>query len=174
MRKIAKEHGYTQPFEEALQKIVENIPLPLITTLVCFHPERAGLDKEKVLEKIEKIREKLSKAKKGRMPVKSAEGKVAIIGSGPAGLTVAHELSRKGYDVTIFEALPELGGMLRKCIPEHRLPKQVLNKEIQAIKDLGAKIKTNMTVGKDLNLNDLLKEDTKPFSSVQAPTKARN
>jgi NADH-quinone oxidoreductase subunit F len=161
MRKIAKEHGYTQPFEEALQKIVENIPLPLVTTLVCFHPERAGLDKEKVLEKIEQIREELSKAKKRRMPVKRIEGKVAVIGSGPAGLTVAFELSRKGYDVTIFESLPEPGGMLRKCIPEYRLPKQVLEKEIQAIKDLGAKIKTNVTVGKDLNFNDLSKEEHK-------------
>jgi NADH-quinone oxidoreductase subunit F len=161
MRKIAKEHGYTQPFEEALQKIVENIPLPLVTTLVCFHPERAGLDKEKVLEKIEQIREELSKAKKGRMPVKRVEGKVAVIGSGPAGLTVAFELSRKGYDVTIFEALPEPGGMLRKCIPEYRLPKEVLTKEIQAIKDLGAKIETNVTVGKDLNFSDLWKEEYK-------------
>jgi len=161
MRKIAKEHGYTQPFEEALQKIVENIPLPLITTLVCFHPERAGLDKEKVLEKIEQLREELSKAKKGRMPIKSREGKVAVIGSGPAGLTVAFELSRKGYDVTIFESLPEPGGMLRKCIPEHRLPKEVLTKEIQAIEDFGAKIKTNVTVGKDLNFSDLWKEEHK-------------
>ena len=161
MRKIAKEHGYTQPFEEALQKIVENIPLPLVTTLVCFHPERAGLDKDKVLEKIEQIREELSKAKKGRMPVKRVEGKVAVIGSGPASLTVAFELSRKGYGVTIFESLPEPGGMLRKCIPEHRLPKQVLTKEIQAIKDLGAKIRTSVTVGKDLNFNDLSKEEHK-------------
>jgi len=161
MRKIATEHGYTQPFEKALQKIVENIPLPLVTTLVCFHPERAGLDREKVLEKIEQIYEECLKAKKERMAVKSSNEKVAVIGSGPAGLTVAYELSRKGYDVTIFEALPELGGMLRKCISEHRLPKQVLTKEVQAIRDLGVEIKTGMTVGKDLNFDDLWKEGYK-------------
>jgi len=160
VRTIAKEHGYTQPFEKALQKIVENIPLPLVTTLVCFHPERAGLDKEKVLKKTRQICEEF-KAKKERMIAKSSEGKVAVIGSGPAGLTVAYELSRKGYEVTISEALPELGGMLRKCIPKYRLPKQILTKEIQAIKDLGVQIKTGVTVGKDLNFDDLWKEGYK-------------
>ena len=161
VRKMAKEHGYTQPFGEALQKIVENIPFPLVTTLVCFHPERAGLDKGSVLEKIEKLRDELPKGKKRRMHVKSAEGKVAVIGSGPAGLTVAYELSKKGYDVTIFESLAEAGGMLRKCIPEYRLPKQVLTKELEAIKDFGVKIKTNVTVGKDLSFGDIWKEEYK-------------
>jgi NADPH-dependent glutamate synthase beta subunit-like oxidoreductase len=161
MRKIATEHGYAQPFEKALQKIVENIPLPLLTTLVCFHPERAGLDREKVLEKIEQIYEDCLKAKKERMATKGSNEKVAVIGSGPAGLTVAHELSRKGYGVTIFEALPELGGMLRKCISEHRLPKQVLSEEIQAIKNLGVKVKTSTRIGEDLDFDDLWSEDYK-------------
>jgi len=161
MRTIATEQGYTHPFEKALEKIVKNIPLPLVTTLVCFHPERAGLDKEKVLEKIEQMYKKCSKTEKERMAAKSPEGKVAVIGSGPAGLTVAYELSRKGCDVTIFEALPELGGMLSKCIPEYRLPKQVLTKEVQAIEDLGVETKTSMTVGKDLNFDDLWNEGYK-------------
>ena len=160
MRTIATEHGYTQPLEKALQKIVENIPLPLVTTLVCFHPERAGLESEKILEKIEQIREEFLSAEKGKVEAKTC-GKVAIIGSGPAGLAVAYELSRKGYGVTIFEALPELGGMLRKCIPEYRLPKQVLMKEIQTIKDLGMEIETSVTVGKDLSFDDLWKDEYK-------------
>ena len=159
MRTIATDHGYIQSSEKALQKIVENIPLPLVTTLVCFHPERAGLDKEKVLERTEQICEESLKAKKERMGAKNSEGKVAVIGSGPAGLTVAYELSQKGYEVTIFETLSEPGGMLRKCIPEYRLPKQVLTKEIQAIRNLGVKIKTGITVGKDLNFADLWKEE---------------
>jgi len=161
MRTIAAEHGHTQPLENALQKIVENIPLPLVTTLVCFHPERAGLDGKKVLGKIEQIYDEFLKVKKERMAVKSSKEKVAVIGSGPAGLTVAYELSRKGYGVTIFEALPELGGMLRKCITEYRLPKQVLTKEIQVIKDLGVEIKTDATIGKDLSFDDLWKKGYK-------------
>jgi len=158
MRKIAIEKGFMQPFERALHKIVENIPFPLVTSLVCFHPERAGLDKEEVLEKIEQVCEEHLRMKEEKKVVISSRGKVAVIGSGPAGLTVAYELGQKGYDVTIFEALPKLGGMLRKCIPEHRLPKRVLTKEIQTIKDLGVKIKFNTKVGEHLSFDDLRKE----------------
>ncbi len=161
MRTIATEHGYTQPLEKALQKIVEKIPLPLVTTLVCFHPERAGLDGKKVLEKTEQIYDEFLEVQKERTAVDSSKEKAAVIGSGPAGLTVAYELSRKGYGVTIFEALQELGGMLRKCIPEYRLPKQVLTKEIQVIKDLGVEIKTDATIGKDLSFDDLWKKGYK-------------
>jgi NADPH-dependent glutamate synthase beta subunit-like oxidoreductase len=161
MRTTAKEHGYTQSFERALKKIVENIPLPLVTTAVCFHPERAGLDGEKILKKIERMYEEFLKKGKRKKMAKTSSVKIAIIGSGPAGLTVAYELSRKGYGVTVFESLPEPGGMLRKCIPEYRLPKQVLAKEIQFIKGLGVDIKTGVTVGKDLNFEDLWKEGYK-------------
>jgi NADPH-dependent glutamate synthase beta subunit-like oxidoreductase len=160
IRSIAKERGTTKSFENALEKIVENVPLPLVTTLVCFHPERAGLEKEKVLEKIHQIREERLKTKKTWKPRRAAE-KVAIVGSGPAGLTVAYELSRKGYRVTIFEALPELGGMLRKCIPEYRLPKKVLNEEIRFIKNLGVEARTGANVGKDVRFEDFQKEGYK-------------
>jgi NADPH-dependent glutamate synthase beta subunit-like oxidoreductase len=161
IRSIAAEYGHTEPLEKALKKIVENIPLPLVTTLVCFHPERAGLDKEKILDRIEKMRVERLKAGKRKKTLKNSGRKIAVIGSGPAGLTVAYELARKGHRVTIFEALPEPGGMLRKCIPEYRLPKQVLAKEVQFIKDLGVEIKTGVTVGKDLNFDDLSKEGFK-------------
>lgn len=157
IRSIAKEHGNVKSFDRALQKIVKNIPLPLITTLVCFHPERAGLENDKVLEQIEQIRGEWLKTKKAEKSAKAAE-KVAVIGSGPAGLTVTYELSKKGYPVTIFEALPELGGMLRKCIPEYRLPKKVLTREIQFIKDLGVEVKTGTEVGKDVRFEDFQKE----------------
>jgi NADH-quinone oxidoreductase subunit F len=161
MRTVAAEQGYTQPFEKALQKIVGNIPLPLVTTLVCFHPERAGLDRKEILKKTEHIHKEYLKKEKEGKPVKTFQGKVAVIGSGPAGLTVASELCRKGHGVKIFEALPEPGGMLRKCIPEYRLPKKVLNREVQIIKNLGVEIETNVTVGEDLSFNDLWKEGYK-------------
>jgi NADPH-dependent glutamate synthase beta subunit-like oxidoreductase len=158
-RSIAREQGNTKPLDKALQKIVKNIPLPLVVTLICLHLERAGLDTEGVLEKIEQIRREWLKTKKGEKPAKPSAEKVAIIGSGPAGLTLAYELSRKGFPVTIFESLPELGGMLRKCIPEFRLPKKILTKEIQFIKDLGVEIKTGTKIGNDVSFEDLQKED---------------
>ena len=161
IQSIATERGYTEPVEKALKKIVENVPLPLVTALVCFHPERAGLDKKEILNRIEKMRVERLKVGKKKKTLKGSEGKIAVIGSGPAGLTVAYELARKACKVTIFEALAEPGGMLRKCIPEHRLPKQVLAKEVQFIKDLGVEIKTGITVGKDLIFDDLSKEGFK-------------
>ncbi len=155
----AVEHGLLEPLDKAVQKIVNQIPLPTVTTLVCFHPERAGIDKNEVLKKIEKMRmESLEEKEK---VVKASKHKVAVIGSGPAGLTVAFELAREGYSVTIFEALPEAGGMLRKCIPEYRLPKSVLAKEVQLLRELGVEIKTGVKVGEDLGFEDLLKGEYK-------------
>jgi len=159
LRSIAVERGQVKSLDKALEKIVKNVPLPLVTTLVCFHPERAGLKTEKVLKQIEQIREDMLKTRK---PPKMGQ-KVCVIGSGPAGLTVAYELSRKGYPVTIFESLPEVGGMLRKCIPEYRLPRKVLSEELKFIEELGVEVKTNIEVGKDLSLEDLKKEGFEAF-----------
>jgi NADPH-dependent glutamate synthase beta subunit-like oxidoreductase len=155
MRTMATKQGQTQSFERALRRIVETIPLPLVSLSVCFHPERAGLDKQAVLEDAERIREKTLKNRKVR--IASGNPKVAVLGSGPAGLTVAYELSKKGCPVTVFESLREPGGMLRKCIPDDRLPKQVLSKEIQFLRDLGVDFKTSTTVGKDMSFQDLNK-----------------
>ncbi len=160
MRIAAVKKGYTQSFEKAVQRIVQNIPLPLVTTLVCFHPERAGLKTKEVLDKIEQLREKQSKAKPA---LRTSDGKVAVIGSGPAGLTAAQELSLEGYAVTIFEALPVMGGMLGKCVPDYRLPKKLLTKETQFVKDLGVDVRTGVTVGKDVSFDDLRKEGYEAF-----------
>ena len=85
---------------------------------------------------------------------------VAVIGSGPAGLTCAGDLAKMGYDVTIFEALHEPGGVLVYGIPEFRLPKQdVVAKEIENVKALGVKIETNVVVGKSVTIDELLAEE---------------
>ena len=89
------------------------------------------------------------------------EEKVAVIGSGPAGLSAAYHLARKGIMSTIFEALPEAGGMLRVGIPDHRLPQEVLDQEIEIITNLGVEIKTNTPLGPELSVDDLLKEGYK-------------
>jgi NADPH-dependent glutamate synthase beta subunit-like oxidoreductase len=153
IKMAAAKRGYVKPIEKAIQKVAENVPLPLVVTLVCLHPERVGLDVQEILEK---MRSKRAKIKAKNTSKRVSEGKVAVIGSGPAGLTVAYELVRRGYPVTVFESLQEPGGMLRKCIPEYRLPRDVLLDELHFLRDLGVEFRVNTQVGKDLNLDDLL------------------
>jgi NADH-quinone oxidoreductase subunit F len=96
---------------------------------------------------------------KGELPTfaagRTTGKKVAVIGSGPAGLTAAHYLALKGYSVTVFEALPVAGGMLAVGIPEYRLPKQMLAAEIDSIRRLGVEIRTGVRVGKDITLEQM-------------------
>ena len=84
--------------------------------------------------------------------------KVAVIGSGPSGLTCAGDLAKKGYDVTVFEALHVAGGVLVYGIPEFRLPKAIVAKEVETLKQLGVKIQTNMVIGKILSIDELCEE----------------
>jgi NADPH-dependent glutamate synthase beta subunit-like oxidoreductase len=162
IRKTAVERGQTQAFDRALQKIVKNVPLPLAATFVCYHPERAGFKSDYVIEKIEKLREEQLDTKKEKA-AKSSKKKVAIIGSGPAGLAAAYELSRKKYNVTVFESLPAAGGMLRKGIPQNRLPRKIVDKEIDFLRALGVGFRTNTEIGKSLTFEDLKKEGYKAF-----------
>lgn len=154
-RKFAVKSGYEQAFKNAIKKIVKVSPLPLVTILACFHPERAGLNLNEVISETKTLRKEFFDEKKRKIEVESAKRKVAIIGSGPAGLTVAHELTLKNYEVTVFEALSEPGGMLRKCLPTYRLPREFLDMDIQALKDLGVEIKTGVAVGKDVSFSSL-------------------
>ena len=81
--------------------------------------------------------------------------KVAIIGSGPAGITCAGELAKKGYDVTVFEALHKTGGVLSYGIPEFRLPKSLVQKEVDSVASLGVKFETNVVVGRSVTIDEL-------------------
>ena len=84
--------------------------------------------------------------------------KVAVVGSGPAGLTAAGDLAKKGYDVTIYEAFHVAGGVLMYGIPEFRLPKEIVQKEIDNLRGLGVKIETNVIIGKTILIDELLEE----------------
>lgn len=84
--------------------------------------------------------------------------KVAVVGAGPAGITCAGELAKKGYDVTLFEALHELGGVLMYGIPEFRLPKELVKKEIQKVVDLGVRIRKNVIIGRSITVDELVEE----------------
>ncbi len=96
--------------------------------------------------------------------VAAAKGiKVAAIGSGPAGLTFAGEMAKKGYDVTVFEALHEIGGVLKYGIPEFRLPNSIVDVEIDNLRKMGVKFEPNFVVGKTATMNDLREEGFKAF-----------
>jgi NADPH-dependent glutamate synthase beta subunit-like oxidoreductase len=153
VRKIAKEQGKLEGFNRALEIISQETPFPSSFSLVCLHPERVKL--ENALESFGK--RSMSKKKKTRTTPSDEKptGKVAVVGAGPAGLTAAHELAKKGYMVTVFESSSQPGGMLKQCIPEFRLPKKLLDAEIERIKDLGVEIKTNVKIGKDLAMDKL-------------------
>ena len=85
--------------------------------------------------------------------------KVAVVGSGPAGLTCAGDLARKGYDVTVFEALHQVGGVLVYGIPEFRLPKSIVQKEVDGLKAMGVKVETNIVVGRTITIDELMEEN---------------
>ena len=91
-------------------------------------------------------------------PIASNGHKVAVVGSGPSGLTCAGDLAKKGYDVTVFEAFHTAGGVLMYGIPEFRLPKTIVQKEVEGLKAMGVKIETNMVIGKVLSLDELLEQ----------------
>ena len=154
-------------FEEAYQIISKDSSLPAVCGRVCPQETQCemycvrGIKGEPVgIGRLERFVSDWHIEHTKEKPVKP-EGnghKVAIIGSGPAGLTCAGDLARKGYDVTIFEALHTAGGVLVYGIPEFRLPKAIVQKEIDALKELGVKVETNMVIGKVLSVDELLEE----------------
>jgi len=151
-------------FEQAIEIVRRENPLPSICgrvcTATCEAKCRAGEGGGDPIS-IRTLKRFLADYEREKgltvtpKPQKTRPGKVAIVGSGPAGLTCAYYLAIKGYRVTIYESLPVAGGMLAVGIPEYRLPKDILNWEIENIKKLGVQIKTNTTVGKDIRLSDL-------------------
>jgi len=154
-------------FDEAVEIVRKENPLPAICGRVCHHPCEAKCSAGEGDEEPISIRAlkrfvsdyEMERGIKFQPDVKPSNGdKVAIIGAGPAGLTCAYYLALEGYKVTIFEALPVVGGMLSVGIPEYRLPRQILNFEIDNIVKLGVEIKTNTAIGRDMQLADIKNE----------------
>src|SRR3989339_169137 len=158
--------GYT--LEEAIKKIKETNSLPAVCGRVCPQEEQCELkcvlgvkgepvgigNLERFLADWERAENRKQKAESGEQRAE----KIAIIGSGPAGLTCAGDLARLGYQVTIFESLHVTGGVLTYGIPEFRLPKKIVEMEIDYIKSLGVEIKTDMLIGNVYTIEELLKE----------------
>lgn len=150
--------------EEAYQLIQRTNPLPAVCGRVCYHPcetecKRGYVDQPLAIAALKRFVADYEMDHEPTIPeIEKTGQKVAIIGSGPAGLTAAHDLALLGHDVTVFEALPEAGGMLAVGIPAYRLPKEVLRKEIAHIERLGVDIRTNARVGDGIRLADLKKD----------------
>lgn len=150
--------------KEAAALLMEDNPLAAITGRVCpcfCEPDcnRGEFDQPIAIKSLERLLGDYA-IKQGfsGSDLPARKERVAIIGSGPAGLSAAYYLARYGYQVTIFEALPMAGGMLHWGVPEYRLPNKIVAEEIEAIKSLGVEIKTNVTVGQELTLDALLAE----------------
>lgn len=156
-------------FAAAYQVISESSALPAVCGRVCPQESQCegkcirGIKGEAVsIGKLERFVADWARENNIRPvgAVEKKEKKVAVIGSGPAGLTCAGDLAKMGYDVTIFEALHEAGGVLVYGIPEFRLPKEnVVKKEIENVLSLGVKIETNVIVGKSVTIDELLNEE---------------
>jgi len=155
-------------YKEAFDIILKDNPLPSVVARVCHHPCESKCQAGKWAEPISvralkrfvtdyAIANDLYPETKNKIERDlSGNDKIAIIGAGPGGLTAGYYLSEMGYDVTIFEALEVLGGALAVCIPEYRLPRNILNIDIAHIKNSGVKIKTNTMIGKDIAFDELL------------------
>ena len=154
-------------FEEAYSVISKSSSLPAVCGRVCPQETQCeqrcvrGLKGEPVgIGRLERFAADYHNKNSGEKPKRPEPNghKVAIIGSGPSGLTCAGDLAKRGYDVTVFEALHLAGGVLEYGIPEFRLPKAIVQKEIDTLRDLGVKIETNMVVGKVITIDELMDE----------------
>ena len=155
-------------FTEAVALIKEKNPLPSVCGRVCTRKcevncRRTMLEGAVGIDFLKRYAADQDMIGKMWQPETKPDNgvEIAIVGSGPAGLTCAYYLAIEGYRPTIFESLPDPGGMLRFGIPEYRLPKEVLDKEINWILDLGVELKTNKTLGKDFTLDSLFKSGFK-------------
>ena len=156
-------------FKESVELIRRTMPFPAICGRVCFSPcqdacTRKEIDKPVGVRYLKRLAADIER-EQGRIKpdpiLQTHKEKVAIIGAGPAGLSAAYELVKLGYPVTVFERMPEAGGMMRYGIPSYRLQKFVVANEIAYIKDLGVEIKTGAEFGKEIQLDSLRSEGYK-------------
>lgn len=142
-------------YDEALKIYLQENPLPGICGRVCYHPceldcNRKDFDDPVNIRSFERfLSDRARVGIRNEVPTHSKKEKIAVIGSGPAGLSASYHLARSGYPVSLFEARREIGGMLRYGVPSYRLPRPVLDREIERILSLGIETHLNTDIGKD-------------------------
>ncbi len=147
--------------EEAADLLIRENPMPAVTGRVCHHPcedacNRASLDEPVAIHSVERrLGDMILQTDPPPPPPRSRDERVGVIGSGPAGLACAYQLARLGYAVTVYEAAHEAGGMLRLGIPEYRLPRDVLDRQIDRIRAAGVEIRTGARVGTNVDWSEL-------------------
>jgi NADPH-dependent glutamate synthase beta subunit-like oxidoreductase/Pyruvate/2-oxoacid:ferredoxin oxidoreductase delta subunit len=165
-----------QAYGLAWRMITERNPFPAVCGRVCPHPceedcNRNAKDGAVAVNALERFIGDFGLAhhlKLSRLTEEQYPEKIAVIGAGPAGLSCAYQLARRGYPVTVFEAFSAAGGMLRYGIPRYRLPREILDGELSRIFDLGVELKTNVIVGRDISLEQLRAEHVAMFVGIGA------
>jgi NADPH-dependent glutamate synthase beta subunit-like oxidoreductase len=165
-----------QVLEEAWFKIADRNPFPAVCGRVCPHPceaecNRKNKDGAVAINALERFIGDFGIAREFKLLKLTEEKrpeKIAVIGSGPAGLSCAYQLARRGYAVTVFEAFSHAGGMLRYGIPKYRLPRNVLDAEINRILDLGVELRCNCSVGSDISYEQLKQDYQAVFVGIGA------
>jgi NADPH-dependent glutamate synthase beta subunit-like oxidoreductase/Pyruvate/2-oxoacid:ferredoxin oxidoreductase delta subunit len=177
---IAQAEAYGRTAEQAYQLaweiITDRNPFPAVCGRVCPHPcedacNRQAKEGPVAINALERFIGDFAIQKGLKLHTLTdakRDERVAVVGAGPAGLSCAYQLARRGYSVTVFEAFGKAGGMLRYGIPRYRLPADVLDAEIQRIADLGVEIRCNTAVGKDVTLEQLRKDYKAVFVGIGA------
>ena len=151
-------------YKEAVEIIMQDLPFPGVLGRVCTRGcekncRRFEIDEAISIRELKRFAADHVELSEISVPdITPRDDKVAVIGSGPAGLSAAYFLALDGYQVMVYESMPQTGGMLRYGIPEHRLPRTVLDAEIENLKRYGIKIHANTAIGKDLTIDDLQKQ----------------
>jgi len=163
--------------EDAYKVLLKTNPFPSICGRVCDHQceskcRRSTLDEPVSIKNLKRFITDHGTRPPVKKPTVARKEKIAVVGGGPSGLTAARDLALRGYPVTVFDEFPEPGGMLRWGIPEYRLPRDILRREIADILDLGVELKANTKVGRDVAYEDLVKAYDAVYLAIGAQKSA--